>query len=733
MNSSKPRKIVFIVSLSFLAFLLGVITGYFSRPVHKDSSQQLLEKLNRDGDWRLLEQFKEYVDTGYIDKVIRDLTRRPGLAGTPQQKINAEYILDLWQQQGLRAEIVQYNVLLSYPKGNHTNKVSLYDASGRELFTSKSHEKVLVEEESPEEVVQPFNAYSPSGIVKGDLVYVNYGRAEDFERLKAAGINVSGKIAIARYGKIFRGNKVKFAEDSGAIGVILYSDPADHTSPGDERYFPGGMWLPGSGVQRGNVVLIKGDQSTQGYPSTNYSYRPGEEEISKRFPSIPCHPIGYEDANFLLGSMVSGKVWQDWQGSLNLTYHLTGLMDNRTVLMDIQNENVYRPIYNVIAKISGTIEADRAVIFGCHRDAWVYGAVDPITGTSILMETARIFAKVYNSGWRPRRSIVICSWDAEEYGLVGSYEWVEDNMKWLQNEAVTYVNLDSGISGNYTFSSRTVPLLHDAVYKSTMALPSPYPHDSTDTLYTDWRSRSETRSGLPHPKIHPIGSGSDHTPFIALAGIPSTYSEYTGYIVDGKVIPMDDYPLYHTRYEQYELVKMIDPGYTLAKTITLFHCELIRELVDARILPLNVRTYAGVIVVNIRQLEKFRADFKVNKVEYAELLASTERLKTAARIFHQKIAHLDHNNPLQVRMINDKLQSVERAFIVPEGLPLRPMYRHLLQSPSGLNHYGGTGFPGLEDLLELPNSNPEKWPQIRKHVTILTHSIYSLAKFLEND
>lgn len=727
MSSPNPRKIVFIVSLSFFAFLLGVITGYFSRPVHKDSSQKLLEKLNRDGDWHLFEQFKEIVDTGYIDKVIRDLTRRPGLAGTPQQKKNAEYIFDLWQQQGLKAEIVQYNVLLSYPKGNHTNKVSLYDASGRELFKSKSQEKVLVDEETPEEVVQPFNAYSPSGLVKGDLVYVNYGRAEDFKRLKEAGINVSGKIALARYGKIFRGNKVKFAEDNGAIGVILYSDPADCNSPGDERYFPGGMYLPGSGVQRGNVVLVKGDLSTQGYPSTNYSYRPSEKEISKQFPSIPCHPIGYDDAYFLLSSLVSGEVWQDWQGSLNFTYHFTGLVDNRTVLMDIQNENVYRPIYNVIAKISGTIEADRAVIFGCHRDAWVYGAVDPISGTSILMETARIFAKVYSSGWRPRRSIVICSWDAEEYGLLGSYEWVEDNMKWLQNEAVTYVNLDSGISGNDTFSSRTVPLLHDAVYKTLMELPSPY--DSSVTFLKDWRSRSE----LPHPKIHPIGSGSDHTPFIALVGIPSTYSEYTGYIIDGKVIPMNDHPPYHTRYDQYELIKMIDPGYMLAKTLTLFHCELIRQLVDARILPLNVRTYAGMIALNIRQLDKLRADFTENNVEYDELLASAERLKTAARIFHQKIVHLDQNNPLQVRMINDKLQSVERAFIVPEGLPLRPMYRHLLQSPSGLNHYGGTGFPGLEDLLELPNSNPKKWPQIRKHVTILTHSIYSLAMFLEND
>ncbi|KAK3609507.1 hypothetical protein CHS0354_041557 [Potamilus streckersoni] len=377
------------------------------------------------------------------------------------------------------------------------------------------------------------------------------------------------------------------------------------------------------------------------------------------------------------------------------------------------------------------VTSDRAVIIGCHRDAWVYGAVDPISGTSILMETARIFAKVYRSGWRPRRSIVICSWDAEEYGLLGSYEWVEDNMKWLQNEAVTYVNIDSGIAGNYTFSSRTVPLLHDAVYKTTMEMPSPY--DSSITLYQDWLSRSESQNELPQPKIHPIGAGSDHTPFIALVGIPSTYSEYKGFIVDGKVIHINEYPLYHTRYEQYELVKMTDPGYTLAKTFTLFHCELIRQLVDARILPLNVRTYAGVIALNIRRLEKLRTAFTENNVEYDELLASTERLNTAARIFHQKIVHLDHNNPLQVRMINDKLQSVERAFIVPEGLPLRPMYRHLLQSPSGLNHYGGTGFPGLEDLLELSNSDPDKWPQIRKHVTILTHSIYSLAAFLERD
>ncbi|KAL3865081.1 hypothetical protein ACJMK2_006712 [Sinanodonta woodiana] len=700
MNSPNPRTIVIIVSLSSFAFLLGVITGYLSRPVHKDSSETLLDKLNRDGDRRLFEQFKEYVDTEYIDKVIRELTRRPGLAGTPQQKQNAEYIRDLWHQQGLKAEIVQYKVLLSYPKGNHTNKVSLYDASGSELFTSKPHEKPLVDEETPEEVVQPFNAYSPNGFVKGDLVYVNYGRAEDFERLNEAGINVSGKIAIARYGKIFRGNKVKFAEDNGAIGIILYSDPADYNTPGDERYFPGGMWLPGSGVQRGNVVVVKGDQSTQGYPSTNYSYRPDEEEISKQFPSIPCHPIGYDDAYFLLSSLVFGEVWQDWQGRLNFTYHITGLVDNRTVLMDIQNENVYRPIYNVIAKISGTIEADRAVIFGCHRDAWVYGAVDPISGTSILMETARIFAKSYSSGWRPRRSIVICSWDAEEYGLVGSYEWVEDNMKWLQNEAVTYVNFDSAISGNFTFSSRTVPLLHDAVYKATMALPSPY--NSSLTLYQDWRSKSDSRSELPEPKIQPIGAGSDHTPFIALAGIPSTYSKYTGYIIDGKVISTDTYPLYHTRYEQYELVKMIDPGYTLAKTITLFHCELIRELVDARILPLNVRTYAAVIALNIRRLEKLRADFTENNVEYNELLASIERLKTAASIFHQKIVNLDHS-------------------------------KHLLQSPSGLNYYGGTGFPGLEDLLELPNSNPQKWPQIRKHVTILTHSMYSLATVLEKD
>jgi N-acetylated-alpha-linked acidic dipeptidase len=333
--------------------------------------------------------------------------------------------------------------------------------------------------------IDAFNAYSPAATVTGDLVYTHYARVEDLRKLQELGVNMTGKIALSRYGKIFRGNKVKNCQEKGFIGVILFSDPGDVALDGTDpdNVYPNTIYLPGSGIQRGNTKTIKGDPLSPYWSSVPNSYRADPKTV-EGLPKIPSQPIGYDDAKELLKQMGGNPVPEEWRGNITgVDYRLGGVMLNGTTAkLSVHNYFGNVRSSNVIGYIKGSIDPDRYVILGNHRDAWGYGAMDPSSGTASLMETVRSFGQLLKKGWRPRRTVVFASWAAEEYGLEGSYEWVFQHLTKLMHRGVSVLNVDTCVTGPIALLQAT-PLLKDVALRSLKMADDPTSNNGRKYYY----------------------------------------------------------------------------------------------------------------------------------------------------------------------------------------------------------------------------------------------------------
>ena len=643
--------------------------------------------------------------------------------------------------------LTPYDVLLSYPKEDNPNKIELRDGSGNAIFTTQLAEKILRPEQNQSDVVPPFNAYSGRGMPEGPLVYVNYGRVEDFTWLKEEkNMDFTGKICIARYGKIFRGDKAHHAEIFGAAGIILYSDPHDYAHRDTHNFYPDSWWLPPTGVQRGSVC-IKGDPLTPGQPSIESAYRIKQEDAG--LPTIPVHPISYGDAQILLQNMTGEEVPEDWQGDLPITYRLgPGFANSEwTVKMFIHTENKIATTYNAFAMIKGLIEPDRYVLMGNHRDAWVFGAVDPSSGTAVLMELSRAMAQMVKNGWRPRRSIIFCSWGAEEFGLIGSQEWVEQFSIILSDRAVAYLNVDSAVVGNYSFKAAALPIIEGLLYEIAKIVPNPDEKEKAagrKTLYDTWKTRYPAKdnngqdTGLPRIPI--LGSGSDYAPFISKVGVTCINLNYN----NDKSLGLSSYPLYHSVYETFHLVnEIMDPTFAFHMAIAQFLGELARRLSDSYVLPYDVRKYGKALKnYQVRVISSIE-HFNVNGLE-AELAESLRfldeaivKITNASVWFHRKMLMVNRENPLEVRMINDQMLRLERAFINPSGLPGRPFTRNVIFAPSAHNSYAGASFPGVVDtLFEIHKLTGEDFAkrleEVKQQLSIVTFHIQSAAALLQD-
>lgn len=401
-------------------------------------------------------------------------------------------------------------------------------------------------------------------------MYVNYGRVEDFVNVTRL-INITGCICIARYGKIFRGNKATLAERFGCSGLILYTDPADFAIHGTRTVYPDSWWLPGTGVQRGSLKLSLGDPLTPLYPATESAYR---MDVSMTdLPRIPVQPVGYEDARVLMRNMTGREAPPGWKGDLDIPYRLgPGYQQSDLyVKMRVATYSQRAVTYNVVGFIEGSVEPDRYVILGNHHDAWVFGAVDPSSGTAVMLEVARAFGKMKSGGWRPRRSLVFCAWGAEEQGLIGSREWVENFGHILGHRAVAYLNVDLAIAGNYSLRGRSLPLLKDLLYEVTKSVPNPDENEIRNgrpTIYDTWSNRVPEKSSGGHvtgrPLVPLLGSGSDFDPFISAVGITSLDIRYNF----DESTRLSSYPLYHSAYETMHLVETyIDPTFKVSAAV----------------------------------------------------------------------------------------------------------------------------------------------------------------------
>uniref|UniRef100_A0A8V0XNG9 Aminopeptidase NAALADL1 n=1 Tax=Gallus gallus TaxID=9031 RepID=A0A8V0XNG9_CHICK len=677
-------------------FVLGFLTGWLTKPTEKKRDSSDVYQSVRQ---RLVDEMK----AESIRLFLRSFTKLPHLAGTEQNFLLAKQIQGQWKEFGLdSAELVHYDVLLSYPSETQPNYISVIDDRGNEIFNTSSFEPPPQGYENVTDILPPYNAFSVSGTPEADLVYVNYGRTEDFFKLKREmGINCTGKIVIARYGKIFRGNKVKNAVLAGAIGIILYSDPADYYAPGVDPY-PDGWNLPDRGVQRGNVLNLNGagDPLTPGYPAKEYIYRYKVNE-GVGIPKIPVHPIGYHDAEVLLYAM-GGPAAPDstWKGALNVSYNIgPGFVRNistRKVRMHVHTNNKVARIYNVIGIIRGAVEP----------------------------------------GWRPKRTIIFASWDAEEFGLLGSTEWAEENARVLQERAVAYINTDSSIEGNYTLRVDCTPLLYKLIYNLTKEISSPDEGYENKSLYDSWLEKDPAPENNSYPRINKLGSGSDFEAYFQRLGIASGRVRYTK---NRKTDKFSNYPVYHTVYETFELVeRFYDPTFKKQLAIAKLRGKLVYELADSQVIPFDCRDYGEALKGYSDRIyklaKKHEEQLKTYRVSFDPLFSAVGNFSEAAAEFHRRLEHVDRKDPVAVRIMNDQLMFIERAFIDPLGLPGRKFYRHVIFAPSSHNKYAGESFPGIYDAMFDIESKTDlhgAWEEVKRQISIAAFTVQAAAETLK--
>ncbi|HKN82998.1 MAG TPA: M28 family peptidase, partial [Pyrinomonadaceae bacterium] len=453
--------------------LIALLLATLALPIPVTFSQtSTLDGFTAEGstaERRWEEQFRAVPTPQSAREHLRRLTLEPHVAGTREDYATAVYVRDQLRSYGLPAELKEYQVWLNYPK---TPTVLELITTRRQPLNTREAVVPSDPTSSNPKITPLFNGYSATGDVTAPVVYANYGLPPDYDALKKAGLDVKGKVVIVRYGNSFRGVKAKVAEDHGAVGCIIYSDPADDGYMQGDVY-PKGPWRPIASGQRGSVQYLfdyPGDPLTPGRPAIPGVPRLRPEEATD-LTRIPVQPIAYDVARAILSQLKGPVRPRGFQGGLPFAYHVGGTED---VKVHLKTDNDYktRTIWDVVTQIDGNEEKDRWVILGNHRDAWVFGAVDPNSGTSTMLEVGRGFGELLKAGWKPRRTIILCSWDAEEYGLVGSTEWAEEMAPELKDKAVAYLNLDAAVSGA-NFGASSVPSLWKLIREATRDVKDP--------------------------------------------------------------------------------------------------------------------------------------------------------------------------------------------------------------------------------------------------------------------
>jgi N-acetylated-alpha-linked acidic dipeptidase len=648
------------------------------------------------------QSFMAVPDAKLAGEELKTLTAAPHIAGSKEDYATAEYVAEKFKAAGLETSIVPYKVWMNMPKEIHVEATS---ADGKTLMTGPTREHADGDRyDDDPRVVMPFNGSSASADVTADIVYANYGRPEDFQKLAQLGIDVKGKIVLVRYGGNFRGVKVYIAQQKGAAGVLIYSDPADDGYFRGDAY-PNGPYRPATGVQRGSVQYMfkyPGDPTTPGVASTPdlpMSKRIAPDKAESQ-PTIPANPLSYKDAAPILESLKGPTAPHEWQGALPFTYHVGGKGAVK-VHMVLQQDYQYRTIWDVIGRIPGTEFPDEWVVAGNHRDAWVYGAVDPNSGTAAMLEAVHGVGALLKQGWKPKRTIVFGSWDAEEEGLIGSTEWAENNAERLA-QAVAYLNTDVGVAGP-NFDASAVPSLKQFVREVTKEVPSP----KGGTVYSQWKvSQAESENQRrtngstehnAHSNAHvdddvtvgDLGSGSDYTPFIQHLGVPSTDIGSGG-----------PYGVYHSVFDNYQWFTMnADPTFTYEQQqARVFGLEVL-HMADADVLPYDYVTYGKEIEQYLEAAQKKASSASVS-LDFAAADAAAKRFSSAAVAVRQKQDHPDGNETA----LNAELRTAEGDMLSPEGLPNRPWFKHTIYAPGEYTGYAAVVIPGVNEAIDAKDA-----------------------------
>ncbi|XP_076954931.1 putative glutamate carboxypeptidase AMP1 [Bidens hawaiensis] len=603
-----------------------------------------------------------------ISTYLRHLTLHPHLAGTPPSTTTAAYVTSQFKSLNIQTHVTNYSVLLSFPVFSSLTAHFNSSRTSSAAVTLTEPGFGYVSPNPGSEVVKPYHAYSPSGTAYGKAVYVNHGQEEDYLVLAAAGVNVHGCVAVVRRGGGMSRNAVAVkAGEKGVVAVVMYTDGT------------------GVGVERGTVLDGVGDPLTPGWASVigdGERLRVEDSEVAGRFPGVPTLPVSEEAAGWILGSLGGPRVARLWKdGDVVRKFDRVG--PGPTYLnFTYQGENKVAVIQNVFGVIKGSEEPDRFVVLGNHRDAWTYGAVDPNSGTAVLIDIARRYSLMMRMGWNPKRTIYLCSWDAEEFGMIGSTEWVEQNLVNLGSKAVAYINVDCAVQGPGFFAA-TTPQLDDILVEVTKKVTDPDFLGST--LFDKWIANAEGP-----PLIERLSDVfSDYSPFLHHAGVPSVDLYY------GK-----DFLVYHTAFDSYDwMVKHGDPFFHRHVAVSGVWGLLALHLTDDPILPFNYLSYAAQLQNHRQSLNKL-----INEdVSLHPITSAIEELEDAAKQVNDEIKIMKeeeakgHVSVLKRRMLNDRLMSAERGFLDADGIQGRQWFKHLVYGPANEGKLGF--FPGVADAI----------------------------------
>ena len=679
---------------------------------------------------------------------MEEMTDAPFYVGAPKSRENAEFVRDLFRSWGYEAEIVEYRVLFPKPRVREVEMLA------PERYRARLEEPVIPEDPSSgvDGRLPPYNAYSADGDVTGELVYVNYGIPADYEELERRGIDVRGKIVIARYGGSWRGIKPKLAHQRGALATLLYSDPRDDGFFQGDPY-PVGPYRMEWGVQRGSVTdlpLYTGDPLTPFVAATEDAERYTVEE-SPAIMKIPVLPVSWGDALPLLKELGGPVAPLAWRGALPITYHIGP--GPATVRVHLEFDWDLEPAYNVIARLEGSTYPDEWIIRGNHRDGWAMGAGDPISGHVALLEEARAIGMLAESGQPPKRTIVYGSWDAEEPGLLGSTEWVEHHADELRAKAVAYINTDSNGRGFLNMGgSHTLERLMNEVARAVQ---------DPQTGVSVWERAQARRAVFGDDealarsdlRISPLGSGSDYTPFLQHLGIASLNVSYGGENGGGS---------YHSQYDSFEhYTRFGDPGFHYGVTLSMTTGRLALRLANADVLPMRFENFADNVSLYAREvmelLEGVRASTDRNNrlvamgahelaadpaktyvppeleagvpyLNFAPVQNAVRRLKASAESLDTEMQRVIEAgaSDTSIEVLNDVLKSTERLMTSDDGLPRRPWYRHQVYAPGFHTGYGVKTLPGIREAIE-----ERDWEEATEQIGLVAEMLDRVSNALE--
>ncbi len=676
--------------------------------------------------------FEAKLSAENLDKWMQRMAAEPHWVGTEYGRKNAEWMQKQFKSWGYDAKIETYHVLFPYPK------MRVLELTGPTTYKAKLTPMAVEGDKytaQGDALLPSYNAFSTDGDVEAELVFVNYGVPKDYEELEKLGIDVTGKIVIAKYYGSWRGIKPKLAAEKGAIGCIIYSDPKDDGYVQGDVY-PKGPYKNKTGVQRGSVMdmpLYPGDVLTPGYAATKDAKRLNKED-APTITKIPVLPISYEDAQPLLEALEGPVAPESWRGGLPITYHIGP--GPAKVHLKLEFDWQLVPAHNVIATMKGTEFPDQWVLRGNHHDAWVHGASDPVSGMVALMEEARAIGELAKNGDKPKRTLVYCAWDAEEPGLIGSTEWVEDHIKELQQKAVAYINTDG--NGRGFLSAGGSHTLQAMVSEVAGAVTDPQKGVSVKERKI---ASNRIDGGSEEFELYAVGSGSDYSPFIQHAGIASLNLGFGGENSGGE---------YHTIYDTYPNYKRFkDPDFAYGVALANTAGRIVLRLANADVLPLEFeqwhKTVSGYLDEVVKETETMRktvdkhnemvdknifelaADPKkpfvkpekkeaITFLDFAPLQNAMAALKTTIEKFNA--GNPSKLSPEKRNKLNQQLMQVEQTLTSEKGLPRRPWYKHQIYAPGFYTGYGVKTLPGVREAIEQKD-----WKEAQEQIKVLAETL----------